>query len=247
MGEPGERDVGAVGDDDVHVTIQIDDDVDPAHQDAIRASVATLVNRSAQASRRARLLDQAHADLSAAHARPLIDAQPQVNEAVTAAAAAAKRVLEEDGSASFSTDPEWLPLPTRSLAIESPGVADQIFALPFPAQWEWHDGPRPPERSLADKTTGRLQLRGLLPNAGEWTEAHAGFGVTLTTPRLRAVIGKALRRTQHRYSVYARTPGVSVVEGGTELTVLENRNLIGVRDLSGQAVPQAREQRRGGL
>jgi hypothetical protein len=163
MGEPGERDVGAVGDDDVHVTIQIDDDVDPAHQDAIRASVATLVNRSAQASRRARLLDQAHADLSAAHARPLIDAQPQVNEAVTAAAAAAKRVLEEDGSASFSTDPEWLPLPTRSLAIESPGVADQIFALPFPAQWEWHDGPRPPERCSRTKRQDAYNCGGCSP------------------------------------------------------------------------------------
>lgn len=163
MSQPGEHDVGTDRVDDVEVTIQIDDEFDPAHQEAIRASVATLAKRSAQASRRAARFSQAQAELSAALTRPirdLIEAQPDVNDAVTAAAAAAQRELDEQRSAVFSADPEWLEMPMPRPTFASPGGADQVFALPFPAQWEWHNGPRPPDKSEVDKTTGRIELRG---------------------------------------------------------------------------------------
>jgi hypothetical protein len=81
MGEQGEDAVAACGEDAVEVAMDIGDEVDGAHREAIRASVATLAERSAQASRRASRFSQSQAELSAALTRSLRDmmeARPEV-------------------------------------------------------------------------------------------------------------------------------------------------------------------------
>ena len=106
--------------------------------------------------------------------------------------------------------------------------APQVFASPFHFSWWWqaHGGGVPQRREI-DFTGGRL-----LQEAGvnapphfhdlAFINAHAGFGINLTTDHDVHVYATSFRRVGYRYSVAAGFLGDATVEGGEEFAVNED-------------------------
>jgi hypothetical protein len=210
------------------VILQISDDVPPEHRDAIQASVATLARRSAEASRRALERLKARNQLRTAMAGPLrklIEEDANASEAL----AAVSRQREQDR---LDQPPQEPMRPTvkvvERLSREeaAAGFADQVFGPPFHFQWAWHNG-GPPARSFADRVSGRIELDTFADDNRGWSDVHAGFGVALSTDRVKSVIGRSGRNSNYRYVVDSDWPsGVALAEGGIEMTALENGILV---------------------
>jgi hypothetical protein len=212
--------------------LHVDVDVDIAGdaRERIKQSIGAMAQHFLERRERQREVDAHARALRAAIMAPLnkvIEADPAAKEAITSAVAQAQR-----SAALFRPDPLEFPTvrPQDLLFDLPPGArALQVFAPPFHFPWRWHAGSHPPE-ALAhlDRPTGSI---GVAHNAGHhddrWVTHHAGFGVSLSTDREKIVTARSLRRTSYWYwvdsSLYG---GAATVEGGTEMTVVENGTLI---------------------
>jgi hypothetical protein len=212
------------------VSVQIADDVPPEHRDAIRASVQTMARRSAEASRRAVEESKAQTKLMTAMAGPLHKLIEADNEAAEALAAS-NRGAEDYRPDMPTEEPAW---PTVNLvegklpATELDFMASQVFGTPWHYQWQWHNG-QPPTISSQDRTNGQIRMAVHADQNHNWSDAHGGFGVALRTDRVQAVAGRSLRRTDHTYFVHGGAlGGNATVEGGMEMTALEDGRLVSV-------------------
>jgi hypothetical protein len=61
-----------------------------------------------------------------------------------------------------------------------------------------------------------------------FVDAHAGFGIFLTTDHVVTATARALRSVAHRYSLSAGLNAAATSEGGVEFTVFEDGNFISV-------------------
>jgi hypothetical protein len=226
-GEQGETGHGSASTD---VTVQIAEDVPQEHRGAIEASVTTLARRSAEASKRAFERSKARHELLTALSRPLHSMLEEDTDASEALAAAIRR-LEADRPDLSMQEPAWPTVKLvegKSPVADVDFVADQVFGPPWHYQWQWHNG-GPPTTSSQDRTTGQIQMATFADQDHNWSDAHGGFGVALTSDRVQAVAGRSLRRTDHTYLVQAGALGGSAtVEGGMEMTALEAGNLLSV-------------------
>ncbi len=215
------------GDGPAGVTVEIGDDVPAEYRNAIEASVATLAKRSAEASKRAYERSKTQSQFLSALTRPLVRIIEDDDDA-SKELAAASRSQEDYRSAARPGEPAWpsgqAVDPWLRVAGAAPG--SQVFTPPFHFQWQWHSG-EPAEVSSVDRPNGRIELWGYADQTQNRVDAHAGFGVAMTTGTVRAVTGRSLRRTQHRYFVRAGSfSGSATVEGGMEMTALEDGRLL---------------------
>jgi hypothetical protein len=107
---------------------------------------------------------------------------------------------------------------------DAPGI--EVFPLPYHFAWEWHNG-NPPSTSTSDRLDGTIRVANGVAFDSERSDAHAGFGVFLTTNVPRAVIGRSLRRSDHTWWVSAGGfGGDATAEGGLEMTALEDGRFL---------------------
>jgi hypothetical protein len=227
----GEQDETGDGSVPGEVTLWISDEVPPERRDSIKASVAALARRSAEASTRAFELGKARNELLTATTGRLRTLMEDDADASMRLAEARRRVENEQVELSMQ-EPTWPTVKLverRPLAADADFLADQVWVPPFDFAWEHHKG-RPPEVSTTDELNGRIQLHTKVGGLG-MSDAHAGFGVSLQSSQVRSVNGRSLRRTQHAYAVAAVSPlgfagGDATVEGGMEMTVVQAGSLI---------------------
>ena len=197
------------------------EDLDAEQRERVTISVDALVARS-----RARYAEMSTDNddrraFAAAHLR-LVEQDAAAVEAITEleerrkARFGARRAAEEW---SFSQD--VMPV---FRAADSPSL--QIFPLPYHFAWEWHNG-NAPAVSMADRVEGTIRVGTGAAFDAERSDAHAGFGVFVTTDVPRAVIGRSFRRSDHEYMVSAGGfGGDATAEGGLEMTALEDGRLL---------------------
>jgi hypothetical protein len=110
----------------------------------------------------------------------------------------------------------------------------RIMVAPYDFTWSWHnENANPPHNQVFQRSTGRVALDArsgaVAGGASGAVEAHAGYGVVLTTDHPMPVVGRALRRA--RYSVGIEAVGVgsnATATIGMELTALEDGKLIAI-------------------
>lgn len=216
-----------------HVTLEYNDEMAAEHRDLAYRSITAMMagaQRTSEARRRARsALDAAAAQVrrsSSAEGQPAGE-KPQslaVDESDPAVAAALAAVADQqrDLLSAAELDPLDVPLPdsfTQGMASADAGFADQVFSIPFHYNWQWHIG-RPAALSTADLPSGRVTLWVMNPPETSQTNAHAGFGVHLTTDHDHFVTARSLRRSWESYHVKTHA-GWALAEGGAEMTVFE--------------------------
>ena len=214
----------------VQVYADFDGEIAADTRERIEQSVGAMAQHSVELRERQREVEAHSTTVRAPTMAPLkklIEADPAAKDAITSAVAEAQRSAE-------LFRPDRLEFPTvrpQDLLFDlSPGARGlQVFAIPFHFAWHWHAGSHPPEAlPLLDRPTGSI---GVAHNAGlhddRWVTHHAGFGVSLSTDREKIVTARSLRRTSYWYWVQSSTyGGAGTVEGGTEMTVMENGTLL---------------------
>lgn len=89
-----------------------------------------------------------------------------------------------------------------------------------------------PEHVIPGPHNGPISIYSFADQGSSWSDAHGGFGVALASDRVQSVVGRSLRRTTHAYLVHGGgLAGNATVEGGMEMTAIENGTLLSsVRD-----------------
>ena len=212
------------------VLVTLSDEVPDDHREAIRASVAEMARRAAQATRRAVERNAEQAELARRTNKPLHDLVAADGDA---AAALSSRDSSVDVAASDdeSPRPDW-PIVTFTAGDAGRSVdavgAHQVFGAPWHYQWQWHTG-EAPSTSTQDRPAGRIELYTHADQNHHWSDAHGGFGVSLSSSSVQSVAGRSLRRTNHRYFVHGGSfGGDATAEGGSEMTALEGGRLLSV-------------------
>ena len=149
----------------------------------------------------------------------------------------------------FSSKPQVPDSPHARLKTGDAGpllstfAGPQVFDAPWGFQWQWHNG-KPPEISSQDRATGQISVHTSTNADTKMSDAHGGFGVVMTSDKVRSVTGRSLRRTTHAGGAIAGLLGGSATaEGGMEMTALDGAALLGsaqdrlfrVRSTSGEA------------
>jgi hypothetical protein len=156
----------------------------------------------------------------------LIEADSAAKEEIASAIAQVQRDAE-------LFKPERLPFPnvqTQDLVILLPIAAStlQVFGTPFHFAWHWETGSSPADLPLLDRPTGSIGVNRSTGFTGNrQLSQHAGFGVSLSTDRTKTVTARSSRQTSFGYGVGSQfADAAATVEGGTEMTVIENGTLI---------------------
>lgn len=153
----------------------------------------------------------------------LIEADPAAAKALADAGDRRRELLQL-----FEVEPPAFPR-TRDLRLDftslvNDGVADQIFPIPYHFDWRWHRGAA--GDSSADRTTGEVSV-GTTIDDDEFSDVHAGVGVSLSTTDFRRVKARSLRSSWESYLVAAGGfGGDATAEGGMEMTILEDGQLL---------------------
>lgn len=110
----------------------------------------------------------------------------------------------------------------------------RIRLAPYDFTWWWHsENTSPPYNQIIDRSTGRVALdarSGTVPGGASGpVEAHAGYGVVLTTDHPMPVVGRSLRNAWYSAGVEAAGLGSNATATlGMELTALEDGKLIAI-------------------
>jgi len=210
--------------------INYDDSLSAEQRADIERSVATLVERSATLTARRHALTAEQDDVLVAANGPLL-ALARENREVSAAIDTARekwQAVKENAELSGAA-PE---VRTHDVAdwLRFGSVADTIFQPPYHFDWSWLDSDGGHHLSwTSQKSIGAAAIDAAVGYSGDATRlrAHAGVGVSLTTDRDVVVMGRSLRWTHHKYWVGGAIYGGNATsEGGVELTVLEDGNLL---------------------
>ncbi|MDP8922959.1 MAG: hypothetical protein M3O34_08805 [Chloroflexota bacterium] len=206
-----------------------DDMTEPKLRRAAERSVATLLAHSADAVARARAAEARRSELVAALNAPVAK--------LIEADAAAVKALDE-----LRTEHLFDVRPTDALNVATPYDPNtvslrvalrapvQVRVPPYDFAWSWSNGNAPFNQVLVN-ATGRVGLdarSGSMPGgASGFVEAHAGFGLILSTSRTVTVTGRSFRRMKYSYEVRAvGVGGNATSEGGMEFTALEDGRLV---------------------
>ena len=212
-------------------TLQINfsDEMTAEQQRAAKESVAALVARSSEA-RALQQAEQAYeTELATAINKPLVKIIESDPAAAKALAADRERrqqkqvhLRKDTPPALPETRPQGFPASMADLLLARAG---QSFGAPFHFDWRWHNG-QPPHRSEAHRPSGHVFVE-VSPNGEGFVDAHAGFGVVLTTDRVKPVLARSQRSSSHNYVVNSGYLGGSATaEGGMEITVLEDGRFL---------------------
>jgi hypothetical protein len=213
--------------------INYDDSLSSEERSNIERSIATLVKRSAEMTAQRQALTSEQDDVLVAANEPLCrlaQQNPQASQAVDTARAK-WQAIKENARWSGAAPTE---VRTGDVAdwLRFGAVADTIFQPPYHFDWSWLDSDGGHHLSwTAQKSIGAAVIDAAVGYAGDATRlrAHAGVGVSLTTDRDVVVMGRSLRWTHHKYWVGGAIYGGNATsEGGVELTVLEDGNLLTV-------------------
>ncbi|MEV0079759.1 hypothetical protein AB0H58_25410 [Nocardia neocaledoniensis] len=217
--------------------INYDDGVAADTRAVVEKSVATLVGRATERMKRQRALRSRHEEFRAAekdHLRRQIEADPESSRAF---GAARERLTSLELNAELADSAPLDAQLVRTAGMLRFGNATKIFWAPFHFDWRWsnHGG----TYSLSDAAhkgspgnNGYAGISAAVSKDVAWLDAHAGVGVVLTVADVGSstpvyVMGRSLRWVRKEYSVLAAPGnGDATTEGGVELTVLENGNLL---------------------
>jgi hypothetical protein len=197
---------------------------------AAEQAVSAIAERSADTRGRERTADAAVADLIETLNAPLVRLGDTDRPAVEGALDALRghHVIGVDDL--VGPDLEVLvPGPPVSV-VAAQGL--EVRGVPFDFGWSWFDGGGgPPFSQMLNRETGRIGIDArsgaVEGGVSGFVNAHAGFGVALTTDHTVRAVGRCARRTHYSYHVRAVGVGSNMTaEGGTELTVLEDGALI---------------------
>ncbi|MEU6978657.1 MULTISPECIES: hypothetical protein [unclassified Streptomyces] len=174
------------------------------------------------------------------------EAEAVIDEAAVAYAAPATRLVEPDPAAAEvlrtarlldgSTDSFDRYATLEPTVPEAPAWARQI--PPYHYTWSWHDtngyAPYGVVTTLSSGALGLDARSGSLPGGKSgFVNAHAGFGLAVTTDHEVMARGVSFRQMRYSYTLAAAgTGGNATSEGGMEFTAFEDGNLIGATDLN---------------
>jgi hypothetical protein len=215
------------------VHVDLDADIAADERERIEQSVAAMAGHSVELRERQREVDAHAGALDAAIMAPLtklLEADSAAREEISSAIAQVQRDAER-------FQPERLAFPNvrgQDLLFDlaAGGSGLQVFGTPFHFAWHWDSGSPPAGLPLLDRPTGSIGVNRRTGTTGNrQLSQHAGFGVSLSTDRARTVTARSSRRTSFWYNVGSTYPGgAATVEGGTEMTVIENGTLIRFKD-----------------
>jgi hypothetical protein len=208
--------------------VGFDDDVEADERERIEQSVAEMVRQSVERRERQREVAASADALRAAAMAPLnklIEADSAAMDAITSAA------REKRGAGEVRPERLEFPVtrPNELLFDLAPGAHGlQVFAPPYDFLWHWHSGEPAPDLPMLDRPNGKIDVGHFTGiGADRQISHHAGFGVSLRTDHPRNVTGRSLRRTSRFYHVSsAGFGGSATAEGGMEMTVVENGQLL---------------------
>lgn len=198
-------------------------------KETAQRSVAALVTRAEQASA-ARLARARHVAALSASLANLVKADPEAAQALEAL----RDPPTDDGEP--AEDPPAAAMRSASgasLAIEKASILDSvdIRSPPYDFAWRWHHqaGSAPiGSFTNADGYVGLDARSGSIASgASTFVDAHAGYGLALSTPHQVTVTGHSLRKTWHSYVVGCTgVGGDATSEGGMEFTAMENGQFL---------------------
>lgn len=188
-------------------------------------SITAMIERHSERVARRRAENREHAELMRAIHAPLLKSIEQDEDA-----SAALRVLRAKRQPDYSGGDGVVHRPVRDSS--SPGLIElrgfELIGLPYHYDWHWHNGDgelRP--HMETDRIAGTAKVASDVIGSGTWVTGHAGIGVALTTDHLAAAAARPARTTWDSYRVAgAPIGGNATSEGGTEVTVFEDGNLV---------------------
>jgi hypothetical protein len=211
--------------------IEFQEGMPPERRRSVELSVATLVERANEATARARAASVERAERTAALQRPLL-------ELIRSDPAAAK-ALDAAQSRLGPVDDVGRLQPRGGRTRKGPNLitfdasdAPEVFAIPYHFNWRWFvPTGGAPRTSIADLPSGEIGLdaRAAPPPDGidvSFIDAHAGFGISLTTDHEVQATARSLRNVRYAYSVSAGLFGDATVEAGEEMTAMEAGNVL---------------------
>lgn len=209
---------GAVG--GLHV--EADEGVAADEIERIKQSIAAMARSSLESGEREREFYSKADALSAAVAAPLqsvIQADSGAMDKIASADAQMRRHVEElDRSPAPPVDPP------PDLAFDAPlgGIG-----RPFHFLWHWHSGQPAPELPALDRSAGFIDVDARTGTSGDRSIVHhAGFGISKSVAHPTTMTARTVRQSIENFNVGAALGGSATVEGGIEMTVIENGTLI---------------------
>jgi hypothetical protein len=228
-----------------------DDLTDPKQREAAERFVATHIAHSAKAAAQARAAEAERAKLVAALEAPFIKQIKEDPEASKALDELRTRQLVDLDSMNVLRQGEQLLTATDEDRIRAPSLRE--FTLisrvpiasipvarvpPYDFTWSWfrQEG-HPPFNQILDNSTGHCGLdarSGAGPGgAPGFVEAHAGFGVVLSTDRSLTARAFPFCHMAHAFFVGAVGIGANAVsEGGMDLAAFEENRLVGFKSVT---------------
>jgi hypothetical protein len=211
--------------------LEFQDGMPPERRRSVELSVATLVERASEAGARARAAAAERAERTAALSRPLLElvrSDPAAAKALDGAQFHLQPMddLERLGS----LGPRFRK--GQNLIAFDMRAAPEVFVIPYHFNWRWHvPSGGAPRTSIADLPSGEIGLDARAKAPPDFLDvtfidAHAGFGISLTTDHEVQATARSLRNVGYRYEVSAGLFGDATVEGGEELTAIEAGTLL---------------------
>ncbi|WP_227984826.1 hypothetical protein [Nocardia spumae] len=214
------------------VDVNYSDDLSDDMRREIDKSIAALIDRSNRAAERRRAVQQERVLLREAKKdsfRKLFGSDGQ-------AAYTSHTTAKEQSAKSESLE---LPIPpaidsdelSKAAALRF-GLVTKLFQPPFYFDWKWDNSHGTYGLSYTSDKSGVAAINAEVKEDGAFINAHAGVGVALTTETLGSsndvyVLGRALTWTNRSWFCLAGLQGGdATTEGGTELTVLSDGELI---------------------
>ncbi|WP_329117719.1 hypothetical protein [Streptomyces sp. NBC_01353] len=206
-----------------------DENASEEMREAAERTVGALVMRHMEATRRRREAEAEMAETAAAYSAPvmrLIASDP--------AAAQAAEVIGSARPLDGMMDSLGRHMSPETAVAAAPPQARQL--PPYHFSWSWHDtNGYAPYNQLLGMNNGALGLdarSGSAPGGKNgFVNAHAGFGLSLTTDHDVTARGVSFRRMRWSYKVGAYGAGGNATsEGGMEFTAFEDGNLIAATD-----------------
>lgn len=215
-----------------------------ADRELAEQSVATLVSQAMAKAEKAHAAAADRARVTAALNAPFQKLFEQDADAVKAIDNLRNGHLIEEGAVNFSEEPVQGEDGNVSMSFQRDIVSPVLTTIanrsinvrvpPYDFSWSWFVPPHAPASMLLDNATGRVGLSclsGSTPGgASGRVEAHAGFGLILSTDHHHVTaIGRSYRTMHFGYAANAIGIGSNATaEGGMEFTALEDgRFLLG--------------------
>jgi hypothetical protein len=211
--------------------IEFQDGMPPERRRSVELAVATLVERANEETARARAAAAERAELSAALQRPLLELIRSDPAAAKALDAAQSRLAPVEDVGRLQPRGGRIRNGQNLITFDA-SDAPEVFVIPYHFNWRWFvPTVGAPRTSIADLPSGEIGLdaRAAPPPDGidvPFIDAHAGFGISLTTDHEVLATARSLRNVRYAYSVSAGFTGDATVEGGEEMTAIEAGDVL---------------------